>query len=389
MFFMELPEEIEDLVLGQLTGELSVEEGRQLEGWINQSEGNRRIYTEYCSWWYAGIAGQRKVNPEKTVWIDIVRKHKKRVHFRLGYWITGIAACCVLFIGGNRLFFSLEKVEPQVLTVADLLTVQKPEQVRLVLSTGKEVALEGRITEQEEGTSIFSDSTGLRYLQQEKVAEEREQVRYNELIVPKCGEYQITLADGTRICMNSESVLRFPVNFVGETREVWLNGEAYFDVVRNEKRPFIVHMDQATVKVLGTTFNIMAYQEEKSTEVTLVEGKVEVATSLQHEMLLPGNQMQVDHSTARMTQRKVDVYQYVAWKDGVLRFDDMPLEQLVNRLSRWYNVSFEFRRDELKQRLFSGGFRRYEQLEQILDMVQEINDVSFKVVDNKVVIDKK
>lgn len=388
--FMELTERIENLVLEQLAGELTAGEARELNDWINQAEENREAYTAYCSLWYNGMAGQYcKMGTKEAVWRDIVRKRQKRAHLKLIHGLVAAAACITLFIGGYRIFLSPEKSVSMELMVADLLVAQKPEQVKLVLSSGEEVFLAERVLAQEKGVSIYSDSSGLKYTRQQKMSCPDGQVVYNELIVPKCGEYRIILADGTKIYMNSESALRFPVSFAGDKREVWLSGEAYFEVMRNEKQPFIVHMDQVDVKVLGTSFNIMAYQNERDMEVTLVQGKVEVSTSLQHEILLPGNQMQVNNSTVRMTSRKVDVNQYVAWKEGILRFDDMPLGQLVNRLSRWYDITFEFRREDLKQRLFSGGFRKYEQLERILNMIQEINDVTFEVVDNKVIIDKK
>lgn len=385
---MTIPSETEDLILARLSGELSPEGQKKLEEWIEASEANRKIYTEYCTLWYGGQIGKRKKEEGHRSWELICREHRKRRQRIMVRRVIAVAACCMLFIGGYWLYMGVKSVGgPEPITVAELLQHRETEKVKLVLSTGREILLDGSITEQEKGAYLYSDSVGLKYSASGQAG--TEEMVYNELIVPKCGEYRLVLTDGTRIMVNSESVVRYPVHFSGDKREVWVSGEAYFDVVRNEKQPFIVHLDHATVKVLGTSFNVMAYREEANTEITLVQGKVEVGTAGQQEILLPGYQIQVDNTTSRMENRKVDVTQYISWKEGILRFDDMPLGQLMNRLSRWYDITFEFRQEELKDRLFSGGLKKYEQLERILEMIQEINDVRFSVSDRKILIDKK
>lgn len=385
---MTIPSETEDLILSCLSGELSPEGQKKLEEWTEISEANRKIYTEYCALWYRGRIGKRKKEEGNRDWDVISREHRKRRQRVMVRRVISVAACCMLFVGGYWLYMGVQSVGgPEPVTVAELLQHREAGKVKLVLSTGREILLDGSITEQEKGAYLYSDSVGLKYSAWGQAG--TEEMVYNELIVPKCGEYRLVLADGTRIMVNSESVVRYPVHFSGDKREVWVSGEAYFDVARNEKQPFIVHLDHATVKVLGTSFNVMAYRGEVNTEITLVQGKVEVETAGQQEILLPGYQMQVNNATSHMENRKVDITQYISWKEGILRFDDMPLGQLMNRLSRWYDITFEFRQEELKDRLFSGGLRKYEQLERILEMIQEINDVRFSVSDRKILIDKK
>lgn len=385
---MTIPSETEDLILARLSGELSPEGQKKLEEWTEISEANRKIYTEYCALWYGGRIGKRKKEEGNRDWDVISREHRKRRQRVMVRRVISVAACCMLFVGGYWLYMGVHSAGgPEPVTVAELLQHREAGKVKLVLSTGREILLDGSITEQEKGAYLYSDSVGLKYSAWGQAG--TEEMVYNELIVPKCGEYRLVLADGTRIMVNSESVVRYPVHFSGDKREVWVSGEAYFDVARNEKQPFIVHLDHATVKVLGTSFNVMAYRGEVNTEITLVQGKVEVETAGQQEILLPGYQMQVNNATSHMENRKVDITQYISWKEGILRFDDMPLGQLMNRLSRWYDITFEFRQEELKDRLFSGGLRKYEQLERILEMIQEINDVRFSVSDRKILIDKK
>lgn len=386
---MVIPEDIEELIVCKLAGEISPDGEKRIKEWLEAEEGHRQVYAQYCTIWYGGMIGNRRYTRKQDEWAAILDKHRQRKQRYLMLWLVSGAACCLLFIGSYLWFFNRSPQEEflQARTVSELIEKREVEKVKLILSTGREVALDGVITEQEGGASIYSDSTGLKYSSSDMVT--AKEMVYNELIVPKCGEYRLKLADGTTIMVNSESVVRYPVNFTENVREVWLSGEAFFDVARNDNQPFIVHLDHATVKVLGTSFNIMAYQDEINTEITLVHGTVEVGTSERRELLLPGNQIQVENTTLSMKSRKVDVYQYIAWKDGVLRFDDMPLGQLMTRLSRWYDIAFEFKREELKGHLFSGGFKKYEQLEHILKMIQEINDVKFCVVNSKVIIDKK
>lgn len=386
--FMVLPEDIEDLIIDWLTGEISPEGENQLQEWVKTDHKHRDLYVQYCSVWYGTRIGEEKRTGMDEKWLTITRKHQKRRQKFILHWVASVAACCILFFGGYWVYSRLDRAERiRPMTVSELLQNRETGKVKLVLSTGREVVLGKVMTEQEKGSSIYSDSLGLEYSPSN--VDSNDEMAYNELIVPKCGEYRLRLADGTQIMVNSESVVRYPVRFSENVREIWLSGEAYFEVARDETKPFIVHLDYATVKVLGTSFNVMAYRDEVNTEVTLVQGSVEVGVAERHEILLPGNQIRVEHATLQMDNRKVDVEQYIAWKDGVLRFDDLSLGKLMNRLSRWYDISFEFRDEELKERLFSGGFKKYEQLERILEMIQEINDVYFRVVDKKILIEKK
>lgn len=386
---MVIPEEIEYLILDQLADELTSNGAVQLKDWIEADEQHKTLYLQYCSVWYGGVIGYRKREQGKGEWNIILQEHQRRRQRFIIRRAASIAACFILIIGAYWLFsptqMSLEEV--QTISVAELIKNRKTENVRLILSTGREIILDKEITEKESGASLQSDSTGLKYSSSNNNSSD--EITYNQLVVPKCGEYRLILADGTKIMVNSESVVRYPVNFSGSKREIWLEGEAYFEVARNESQPFIVHLAESDVKVLGTSFNVLAYKDESNTEVTLVEGKVEVKTSGDNEILLPGYQVQIDHITSRMENKKVDVALYTAWKEGVMRFDDLPLERLMLRLSRWYNIVFEFSQEELKGRLFSGGFKKYEELERVLNMIQKINDVKFSVVNDKIVISKK
>lgn len=386
---MNIQEEINDLILRRLSGEnLTEAEQATLRLWIRESKEHKKAYTELCSVWYAGEIGEkRKQGQNEAAWETIMRKRKKKSRRRVLFQAVSAAASVLIIWGGFQLFKPSSTVRPIETTVTELVALQDPAKVKLILSSGREIQLGKQITEQEAGTSIYSDSAGLSYAVINPEAEK--ETVYNELVIPKCGEYNLTLADGTNIILNSESSLRFPVHFSGNTREVWFTGEAYFKVTHNEKKPFIIHSGDVTVKVLGTSFNVMAYENEKNQEITLEQGEVEIGIHGQKELLKPGHQVAVNKSTSQMVNRKVDVESYISWKSGILRFDDMPLEQLLNRLTRWYNIAFEFRKEDLKKKVFTGGFKKYESIGQVLEMIEATNDVKFSVQNNKVVIDHK
>ncbi|MEG2341255.1 MAG: DUF4974 domain-containing protein [Odoribacter sp.] len=386
---MEMQNDIEDLILGHLSGNLLPEEEGRLEGWLSESEEHRQTYVEYAATWNSSIIGyRRKMGFDEKDWQRVEKKYRSKRRQRMVYFSLSVAASLLLIVGFGHLFLAEEVVLPKEETMSDLLLSRKPEKVRLILSSGREIFVEQQMSAQEAGTTILSDSLGLSY-KAKADTEKEQQIVYNELIIPRSGEYRLMLADGTRIMLNAESSLRFPVRFSGDQREVWLSGEAYFEVARDERKPFIVHLDKASVKVLGTAFNVMAYQNEHHTEITLVEGRVDIGADGRHELLLPGKQVVINNTTLQMINREVDVQQYTSWKEGVLRFDDMSLEQLMHCLSRWFDIVFEFRQEELKSRLFTGGFKKYESIERILMMIQETNDVKFSVQDNKVIIDRK
>jgi len=200
----------------------------------------------------------------------------------------------------------------------------------------------------------------------------------------------LTLADGTVVTINSDSKLKFPVLFNGETREVWLSGEAYFQVEHNPEKPFIVHAAGADTRVLGTEFNVKAYNNDQVEEVTLVEGSVEFTVGDQQVRLEPGYQVCTDLSLGELSKaRKVDTYMYTAWKDGTMYFDDISLEELMIRLNRWYNFDYEFTDEALKERLFTGGVKKSDDLQKIFSLIGMVNDVSFSIKENRILIDKK
>lgn len=379
---MKLPEDIYELVLDRLAGETDTAAEEKLQAWLGESERNRDAYREFCALWYSGKWGNTRegVNRQEG-WECVLRRRRRNKHRYI--WARVAAAAVVVFVIG---FVGLNRWENKDVPLAQNVPAWGNADIKLILSSGEEVNLKtvGKGEIQDEGMIIRSDSAYLDYSEQTETA-----VGYNELIVPKCGEYRLRLPDGSAVVLNAESRLRFPLNFSGEKREVFLYGEACFEVAKDSLRPFIVHTAKADVRVLGTLFNVSAYPEEGQTEITLVNGAVQVDAGELQEELRPDQQLILDNQTLQADVREVDARTYIAWTDGLFRFDAMPLEQLMLRLSRWFDISYEFKDEALKKVRFTGGFRKYDDINHIIKMIGEITNVSFNIVDNKVVIDKK
>ena len=196
-----------------------------------------------------------------------------------------------------------------------------------------------------DGLVLVNDSLkGLRFDQGEL---ENRPMKYHTLAVPVGGEYHFTLADGTRVWVNSASEVRFPNCFSGERREIYVKGEVYLEVVRDEEHPFVVHAGENEVRVLGTRFNLTAYPDEQKVVTTLVEGSVEFRNDQSSIRLKPGEQSVLDRATNKLEKQKVDVSIYTSWVSGTFEYERMSLFDITRQLSRWYDVEFVYEAEEI------------------------------------------
>ena len=212
---------------------------------------------------------------------------------------------------------------------------------------------------------------------------------YNVLSVPRSCEYRLRLADGTMVWLNSDSELRYPVNFAGRERRVFLKGEAYFDVARNMDMPFRVEAGEMEVEVLGTEFNMNVYGDDGCLRTTLAEGKVRVsyAATRQACILEPGEQAVLEEGA--LSVRQVDLRDVVDWKEGRFVFSDLPLEAIVRQLERWYDVEFDFFDPAAKYYRFTGVIMRHKSLQEVLALLEETTDVKFKTNANEIEVFRK
>ena len=210
---------------------------------------------------------------------------------------------------------------------------------------------------------------------------------YNELIVPTAGECYITLEDHTKVWINAESKIKYPVQFTAGERKVYLEGEAYFDVAE-DGRPFQVITSQGEVTVLGTAFGISSYMD-KAEYTTLVRGCVRYTSHTKKSVILsPGEQAILERS-GELISRKVEVEEYVGWKDGVFVFRDKPLEEIMETLSRWYGSEVVFRNEEMKQLKYTGSLERYDSINTFLQVLERLQDIHYEIDNNKILLSRK
>ena len=186
--------------------------------------------------------------------------------------------------------------------------------------------------------------------------------------------------------LNSVSQLRYPVQFTGKERKVYLSGEAYFDVKTDSLRPFVVESEGMDVRVYGTEFNVTAYQDEKL-RTTLVQGKVGIKVDGEKELLLrPGQMAEYDAQTKHLEVQEVNTYLYTAWIEGTFAFKDETIEEIMGRLSRWYDLNVFYANEEVKKQLYDGIIPQVKDFEDILRMIEGTATIHFEIKGNTVIV---
>ena len=229
-------------------------------------------------------------------------------------------------------------------------------------------------------------------LQNGKVAYEKGEsglvakVEFNTVTTPRGGQYQLELADGSRVWLNAASSITFPTSFNGNKREVKITGEAYFEVAHNANMPFSVKVNDMEVKVLGTHFNVNAYADETMMKTTLLEGSVKVSKGNESALITPGEQAQIAGKADKIEiKRNVDLEEIVAWKDGKFLFQDADIHGIMRQLERWYNITVSYE-GNITNEEFVGVISRDVNISQILNMLEKTGAVKFEIVGRKIIV---
>lgn len=384
---MDLSEENQDLLWRYWSEETNEQENRLVEKKLAEDPGFAAEYKHLVRvWQYSRYAGKwDRIDPGKA-WRKIRMKQGVRKRSFLKY--CAVAASVVFIIGtGFICFYHFRPATHTVVEWAEVIPGSPKAQ--LILASGQKIDLNKDWQQKiaEEGVLIDRDTACLRY----EVMNEThgKAIACNELIVPRGGEYRLQLSDGTKISLNADSRLKYPVAFTGECRKVWLEGEAYFEVTADSLHPFMVETASVGVKVLGTGFNVMAYRQDQRTEVTLVHGHVKIRTVCGNTVLCPDQQLVFQDTDKTQEVRGVNAEDYVSWKEGILNFNGMLLCELADKLERWYDVDFFFSSEQLKQLKFSGAFKKYNDIRYVLDLIEETTDVVFMLSERTVTVSSK
>ena len=389
--------EIDQLIWNVLDGKASEGKIRELKSWMEESEKHREYFRQWKKIWNMTsgptLSTTRKQQEKERFLKSIHQSYVGKVRKRriIHYW--PVAASVVLLVGVFVGFalneWSQMKADQGSAQTERIVPGVKAE---LILSTGERVCLAQRseFIEGMKESGIRNDSlAGLNYvgakIQGEEIGEE---IVYNTMQIPVGGFYQLKLADGTKVWLNSLTRLRFPVTFAGEERKVYLTGEAYFEVARDSVHPFIVATDEGMeVKVYGTEFNVDTYRKG-TVKTTLVNGKVGIRVSATgEEMRLSPNQMALfTKATQSIQVENVDSYGVVAWKDGKFVFEDEPIEEIMERLSRWYDVKVFYANERIKKHTFTGIITRFADISDVLHLMEETAAVEFRIQGDTVTV---
>jgi ferric-dicitrate binding protein FerR (iron transport regulator) len=298
-----------------------------------------------------------------------------------------IAAASIILVAG--LFFVYQfsvnnKPGDQPITKIDSTVLQPGgDRATLTLSDGSVIDLitaKNGIITNGEGSHVSKPVDGELVYEQGALAVAGSNL--HTLSTPVGGQYQLRLPDGTKVWLNAASKLRYPSRFTSDERRVELNGEAYFEVVKNEKQPFrVVLNDSAVITVLGTHFNVMSYQNENAKEITLVEGKVSVKKDIRTEELNPGMQAKVVGANISIINA-VDTEEVTGWKNGLFVFHDASIESIMRQVERWYDARVVYQ-GEIKQQ-FNATIHRREPLSKLLRLLELNGYVKFKI-ENKTI----
>ncbi|WP_316814764.1 FecR family protein [Pedobacter nyackensis] len=307
-----------------------------------------------------------------------------------------VAAACILMVMASGLFFFNHKtaMSPNERTVAHAIVPGK-NSATLTLANGKKIVLSdmanGELAK-EAGVKISKSADG--QIVYEVIGTDGNSNQLNTLSTSNGETYRIRLPDQSEVWLNAASTIKYPVSFAKHvTRKIELTGEAYFEIARDKKHPFIVETMEQRIEVLGTHFNVNAYANENNVKTTLIEGSVKVQRFNSNQKMLgteqailkPGEQSLL--SADELNVRQADVEEAIAWKMGFFKFRDENIQSIMRKVSRWYDVEVIYK-GEIPQSGLEGTVSRYQDITQLLDMLQSTGLVKFSIIKNKIIVSK-
>lgn len=294
----------------------------------------------------------------------MIRKPKVR-----SLWKYAAAAAVVLLAGTALFFWSADQDSPEI--AGNTTNEKAPLAITLLTAEGNEVVLD--TLRQLKGTATASNEE----LIYERGQGTAQHISYNTLIVPRGYTYHLVLSDGTKVWLNADSRLRYPSLFARDARLVTIEGEAYFEVAKDPARPFMVQNAHATIKVLGTAFNINTY--DNNIAATLVNGKIMVLHEGDSTYLQPGQQLISKAPYKDVRVHQVETETYTAWKDGELVFAETTLEEICHRLERIYNYTIVLPEGKIRERKIEANLPQYKEIGTITQLLEKMTDVHFNI----------
>ncbi len=336
------------------------------------------------------------VEDKKILWERIASEsiYKKRtVNLRIWWkYVASIIGAVIVLGGGYLIYEKYNRPEIDYLSILDKdVRSENLENIRLILPNKKEVAIP------EVSVELIHNKAGDIQINMEQIIlseqsdiPEKEKEQFNQLIVPYGHSSSLVLSDGTKIWLNSGSRLIYPVHFASDRREIFVEGEAYLEVVKNERAPFFVKTDIWEVKVIGTSFNVCAYKGEFTQSIVLATGSVNVKNLISKEKIrLKPNQMcSYESGNDKVKIEEVEIYDHICWKYGFLHFKSERLDVVLNRLKRFYNIPLEYS-DKVKKIRVSGKLDMKENIEDVFRSIALTAPIRFTRKSDQIKIDVK
>jgi ferric-dicitrate binding protein FerR (iron transport regulator) len=380
------------LVNSYLKDELDSVAKQELEAWINSSPENKALLESLMD----ETVREKKLEKMQThdvaqSWERIKKQaaldQAKRFPYRK---YIAVAAAVILLIAGVFLFPIKKDIiqQPSAMVTNDV--PPGSNKAVLTLANGQKVFLDsvgkGTINRQGNVKIIKVGGGQLNYTAPE---DEKVETVYNTISTPRGGQYQVILSDGTKVWLNADSWMKYPVAFTGKERSVEITGEVFFDVAPDAKHPFIVTVNDMQIKVLGTQFNVNAYSDEASVNTTLSEGSIQVRSATGDSLIAaPGEQVQLNPSGRLNLIKHVDLDEVLSWKRGLFVFHQAELTEIMKSLSRWYDVRVEYLNGYRSENHYTGIIRRQANLSDALKILELTSGAHFEISNRTIVIKK-
>lgn len=367
-----------------LEGIIDPEEQKILDSWLNESPEHKELYSKILSREEYSPKSEQYNRWRDKFAAEINRLQRKR-RMRL---IISPSIAAVLILGlviASQLFFNNKEINEITISPGS-------PKASLQLASGELINLQQSdkktLIENKNSKVVASDET-LSYTAIENIASE--QVEYNTLTTARGGEWTLLLSDGTKVHLNSNSKLHYPVLFGSKERRVYLEGEAYFEVTSEKERAFIVSVGEGNIKVLGTQFNINGYPAKEKIYTTLVSGSVEFFTEESNQIISPGQQLVYNNATKEIAVTDIDTELFTSWKEGYFKFEQTRFADILDQISLWYDVNIIYKDESIKELTFtsSGLIPRYENIRSLLSKFEYLGNIEFNLKGRDLIIKRK
>ncbi len=390
----------EQLLADFVNGKLSEKDMQVLKAWCEKSPENKKLFD------LLSMDEETKGNLKNLYhlkspiyWNAIKAKMKRAKRIAVYRKLSRYAAAVLLpvSLAIAVYFISVPKIQQELAKPVQIKPGIKNATILLAENTMIELdTVNAGIIRESSTSAIVKESSGRLIYQENPLQKDGkvaavQKIEYHTLSVARGEEFYLELSDGSKIWLNSDSRIKYPVPFRADVREVFLEkGEAYFEIAHNPDKKFVLTSEKSVISVLGTSFNVSAYEDENE-RITLVEGSVDLRHRYDPEeaskvRLKPGDQANVIDVNHKIKISKVNTEFYTSWKDGVFFFNYETLESIMTKLSRWYNFEVSYASEDARSEVFFGKLKRYDSIENVLDLIRETNKVDFEINGNVITI---